>query len=306
MALTLTEASKLSNDVLLKGVVETIVKDSPILQRLPFIEIVGNGLTYNRENALPTVDFYAVGDPWNESTPTFTQETAALKIMGGDADVDNFLKVTRSNLQDLEAAVIELKAKALKNLFEEKFIYGNSSNPKEFDGIRKLINTASASPQVIAMAATGATLTLDKLDELVDAIKGGKPDILLMSRRSRRKMNALIRLAGSGMVENDRDQWGNFVQYWNGIPVGIDDFILDTHVVADSLEGATTGGLCSTIYALKFGEGALSGLTAPGYMAVDHIGPLETKDASRTRIKWYCSIALFSSIKAAALIGVKD
>jgi len=48
MALTLDEASKLSNDILLQGVVETIVKDSPILQNLPFIEIVGNGLTYNQ------------------------------------------------------------------------------------------------------------------------------------------------------------------------------------------------------------------------------------------------------------------
>lgn len=49
MALTLAEANKLSNDILLQGVVETIIKDSPILQRLPFIEIVGNGLTYNQE-----------------------------------------------------------------------------------------------------------------------------------------------------------------------------------------------------------------------------------------------------------------
>jgi hypothetical protein len=48
MALTLEEAAKLSNDMLLQGVVETIVKDSPVLQRLPFIEIVGNGLTYNQ------------------------------------------------------------------------------------------------------------------------------------------------------------------------------------------------------------------------------------------------------------------
>ncbi len=47
MALTLAEAAKLSNDMLLQGVVETIVKDSPVLKELPFIEIVGNGLTYN-------------------------------------------------------------------------------------------------------------------------------------------------------------------------------------------------------------------------------------------------------------------
>ena len=47
MALTLEEASKLSNDILLQGVVETILKDSPVLQNLPFIEIVGNSLIYN-------------------------------------------------------------------------------------------------------------------------------------------------------------------------------------------------------------------------------------------------------------------
>jgi len=306
MALTLVEAAKLSNDMLLQGVVETIVKDSPILQQLPFIEIVGNVLTYNQEKTLPTIDFYDVGDTWAESTPTFEQKTASLKIMGGDADVDNFIKATRSNIQDLEAAVVELKAKALSDKFEETFIYGNTAtNAKQFDGLRKLIDTATAGSQVIAMGATGATLTLAKLDELIDAIKGGKPALLLMSRRSRRKLNALVRAAG-GMMETDRDNWGNFIQLWDGIPVGVNDWILDTHILSGSVETATTGGTCSTIYAFQMGEGALCGLTSPGQLTVEAIGSLETKDASRTRIKWYCSLALFSSIKAAALIGVQD
>ncbi|MBI4303307.1 MAG: phage major capsid protein, partial [Chloroflexi bacterium] len=289
MAMTLAEAAKLSNDMLLQGVVETIVKDSPVLRTLPFIEIVGNGLTYNQENALPSIDFYDVGDTWAESTPTFTQKTANLKIMGGDADVDNFLKATRSNIQDLESAVIELKAKALKDKFEDTFIYGNAtSSPKQFDGLKKLIDTASAGDQVIAAGASGATLALSMLDQLIDAVKGGKPDILLMSRRSRRKINALVRAAGS-IMETDRDKWGNFVQFWDSIPIGVNDWILDTHVVAGGVETATTGGDCSTIYAVQFGEGALAGLTAPGQLTVERIGSLETKDASRTRIKWYCS-----------------
>ncbi len=306
MALTLAEASKLSNDLLMQGVVETIVKDSPVLQKLPFVEIVGNGLTYNRENTLPNIDFYDVGDTWAESTPTFTQVTANLKIMGGDADVDNFLKATRNNVQDLEAAVVELKAKALQQKFEDAFIYGDSSvNAKQFDGLKKIINTATAGSQVIAMGATGATLTLAKLDELIDAVKGGKPDLLVMSRRSRRKINTLVRTAG-GMIETSQDKWGNFVQLWDGVPIGVNDFILDTHVLSGSVETATTGGTCSTIYALQLGEGALCGLTSPGYLQAEPIGSLETKDATRTRVKWYVSLALFSSIKAAALIGVQD
>ena len=306
MALTLDEAAKLSNDMLLQGVVETVVKDSPVLKQMPFIEIVGNVLTYNQEQTLPTIDFYDVGDPWAESTPTFEQKTATLKIMGGDADVDNFLKTTRSNIQDLEAAVVELKAKALRDKFEETFIYGDSSvNAKQFDGVRKLVDTATAGEQLIAMSDAGSTLTLAKLDELIDAVKGGKPDLLLMSRRSRRKINALVRAAG-GMIETDRDRWGNFVQLWDGIPIGVNDWILDTHTLSGGVETDTTGGSCSTVYAFQMGEGALCGLTGPGHLTVEPIGSLETKDASRTRIKWYCSLALFSSIKAAALIGVQD
>ncbi len=306
MALTLAEAVKLSNDMLLQGVVETIVKDSPVLKELPFVEIVGNGLTYNQEKTLPTIDFYEVGDTWAESTPTFEQKTANLKIMGGDADVDNFLKATRSNLQDLEAAVVELKAKALKDKFEDTFIYGDATaNPKQFDGLRKLIDTATASDQVIAAGASGATLTLSMLDQLIDAVKGGKPAMLLMSRRSRRKINALVRASG-GMMETDRDKWGSFVQFWDGIAIGVNDWVLDTHVVSSSVETDTTGGDCSTIYAIQLGEGALCGLTAPGHLTVEPVGSLETKDATRTRIKWYCSLALFASVKAAALIGVKD
>ena len=107
-------------------------------------------------------------------------------------------------------------------------------------------------------------------------------------------------------MDTDRDTWGNFVQLWDGIPIGVNDWILDTHVLVDSLETDTTGGTCSTIYAVQFGEGALCGLTSPGFLQAEPIGSLENKDASRTRVKWYVSLALFSSIKAAALIGVQD
>ncbi len=306
MALTLAEASKLSNDILVQGVVETIVKDSPVLRILPFIEITGNGLTYNRENILPNIDFYDVGDSWGESTPTFDQHTATLKIMGGDADVDNFLKTTRSNIQDLEGAVIELKAKAMRNKFEESFIYGDASlSSKEYDGLRRLIGTMTPGSQVLAAGTAGATLSLDMLDILIDGVKGERPDLLLMSRRSRRKINALVRASG-GMMETNRDQWGNFIELWNGIPLGVSDWVLDSHVVVGGVETDTGGGDCSTIYAMQFGEGALCGLTGPGYLTVERIGALEAKDAVRTRLKWYVSLALFSAVKAAALIGVKD
>jgi hypothetical protein len=294
VALTLAEASKLSNDILLAGVIETIIKDSPVLQRLPFIEIVGNGLTYNREETPPSAGFFDVGDTWTESTPTFTQHTVTLKIMGGDADIDNFLLATRSNIQDLETAVLQLKAKAVRQLFEETFVEGDESgDPKSFDGLDEL----TESGQSLSMGANGGSLTLDALDELIDTVKGGKPEMLLMSRRSRRILNKLARNSGS-LLETDRDEFGTMLQFYDGIPVGVSDYISDEQTVGSSTD-------CSTIYAFQLGEGALAGLTSPGGLQVERVGSLETKDATRTRIKWYASLALFNSLKLARLTGVR-
>lgn len=294
MALTLAEAAKLSNDIVLQGVIETIIQDSPILQTLPFIEITGNGLTYNRENANPAVTFFDVGDVWTESTPTFTQVTTNLKIIGGDADVDNYLLTTRSNIQDLRAAVIRLKAKAVQQKFEDTFVNGDTGvDAKSFDGIDKL----SVGGQAITMGANGATLTLAKLDELIDLVKGGKPELILMSKRTRRTLNNLARSSG-GFLETDRNEFGQMVQYYDGVPVGVSDYISDAKTVGTSND-------CSTIYVMQTGEGAVSGLTAPGGLTVETIGSLETKGATRTRVKWYVSTALFNTLKLAKLTGVR-
>ena len=252
--------------------------------------------TYNRENAAPTAAFYAVGDAWAESTPTFTQITTALTILGGDADVDNYLKATRSNVQDLEAAVVELKAKALRDKFEDTFINGDTSvDAKAFDGLDKL----TVAGQTVSMGTNGATLSLDKLDEVIDAVKGGKPHMLLMSRRSRRKLGALSRATGSGLLETDRNEFGMMVHYYDGIPIGVNDWISDAKTVGTSAD-------CSTIHSLQIGEGATVGLSGPGGLQVERVGSLEAKDATRTRVKWYVSIALFNTLKLSKLTGVRD
>ena len=250
----------------------------------------------NRENQAASISFYDVGDTWVESTPTFTQITATLKILGGDADVDNFLAATRSNLQDLQAAIVQLKSKAVQQKFDDGFVNGDSSvDVKSFDGIDKLC----VSGQTVSMGTNGGTLTLEKLDELIDRVKGGKPDMLMLSRRSRRKLTSLSRGSGSGMLETHRNQFGQVVQFYNGIPVGANDWIVDNKTVGSSSD-------CSTIYALQFGEGATAGLTSPGGLQVERVGSLETKDATRIRVKWYVSLALFNTLKLAKLIGVRD
>lgn len=48
MALTKVEAAKLTNDLLLRGVIETIVQESSVLERMPFLDVTGTAVTYNQ------------------------------------------------------------------------------------------------------------------------------------------------------------------------------------------------------------------------------------------------------------------
>lgn len=85
MALNLTEAAKLSTDTLAKGVLETFTQVSPILDRIPLMNIDGNAYAYNEEATLPGVAFRGVNESYTESTGTFNQKSEKLVILGGDA-----------------------------------------------------------------------------------------------------------------------------------------------------------------------------------------------------------------------------
>ena len=275
MALTKVEAARLSNDMLLRGVIETIVRDSQILTFLPFMEVTGTAITYNREATMPAASFYVPGDTWTEATPTWTQVSTALTIIGGDADVDNFLQETYADANDIEAEVIANRAKSVAHTFSSTFITGDTAtDPKSFNGIR----TLCAAGQTIAPGANGGPVTLPLLDQLIDLVKPGKPDLLLMSKRTRRALKQVRRTAGP-VIETMVSQFGQQVETYDGIPLIVDDFMPDTETLG-------TGTALSSIYAMKFGQGTgLMGLEHGG-VTVDFLGELETKDATRNRIKW--------------------
>ena len=298
MALTLAESAKLGTDMVRAGVIETIIKEEHILDQLPFIEVVGNNFVYNRLNTEPTISFFNVGDTWTESTPDFTQVSVQLKILGGDADVDNFIQASRQNVQDIEAAVVQQKAKALARKWADTFINGDVSvDAKSFDGVDKICAGLPAS-QTVSMGTNGATLSLAKLDELIDAVKT-KNIALVMSRRSRRTLQGLVRTSGA-ILESRAGAFLEWVQLYNGVPLFVNDYISDAKTVGTSSD-------CSTIYCLSMGEPdqGVVGLTTEDMIQVDRIGELESKDATRNRVKWYSAIAVLSTLSLARLIGVR-
>ena len=162
-----------------------------------------------------------------------------------------------------------------------------------FDGLAKL----APSGQTLEVGATGGALTLALVDQLIDLVKGGKPDILLMSRRTRRKLKALL-TASTHYVESGSSEFGRQVMFYDGIPVYVSDFQPDTET------GSGGGSALSSLYAIQFAESdGLVGLQNGSIEVVD-IGQLETKDASRVRIRWYCGLALMRDSAIARLRSI--
>ena len=338
MANTVTEYGYLSTSAMLKGIIKAIVNESPFLARMPFREIAGNSLLYNQESTEAGVGNYAVGDTWVESTTVWAQRSAALTIIGGDADVDSFAKQTRSNEQDVKAAVIELKAKAIADHFEKQAIRGytgtaystkdvkglmhllaecESATETDWDGSIYTNPGAGNNTQVVTAAVDSLALSLDMMSVLRDLVKP-RPDCFIMSRMARNKLESLARAQGSNLTYvADPRQLGQLITMWGEQEIIISDFVPNNiQDGAGSGAGIVTirntnfatiraSGYDNTvIFALKWGENdGVAGLTN-GWIQIKDIGALETKDADRTRIKFYCNMANFGKVSLAGLINI--
>lgn len=313
MSVTLTEAAKLSQNDLQRGVVETFVmeEDSVILDRIPFLEVQGNAYAYNEEATLPGVEFRAVNAGYTESTGTVNQKTEKLVILGGDADVDVFVQKTRSNLNDQRTTQLRMKVKAATYKFQDTFINGSVEvDANSFDGLKKRLTGA----QVISAATNGAEIVGEEektrfafyelLDQLIAAVAGG-PDALYMNKLILARIKSAARRTGH--YETSRDEFGKTIETFNGIPLRDIGNKGDGTMIIPQTETQGSSSVCSSIYAVRFGEDegdrAVTGLIGNGGVDVKDLGELQEKPVYRHRIELFAGFAVFGP-GAARLAGV--
>jgi hypothetical protein len=311
MALTLAESAKLSQNDLQRGVIETFVQESPVLDRLPLLPIEGNAYAYNEEATLPGVEFRAVNSAYAESTGTVNQRTETLVILGGDADVDTFIAQTRGNLNDQRALQTRGKVKAASYKYQDAFINGDTAvDANSFDGLKKRLTGA----QVIDAATNGLPVLgaddaarqsfFDQLDALIAAVPGS-PDVLYMNAAILARVRSSARRLT--MATTTVDDFGRTVATYNGIQMLDIGSKADGSAIIPQTETQGTSSAASSIYAVRFGrdesDQAVSGLTNGGVQVKD-LGEIDAKPVYRTRIEFFCGLAVFGGRAAARLRGV--
>ena len=303
MPLLKVEAEKLSNNDLLRGVIEEVIDREDLFAIMPFAKTEGKAYVYNRENGVVEAEFLDPNDTVSEGAATFTEVMTKVRILAHDVDIDKFLAQTMDDTNDQVAIQLAAKAKGLARKYRKTLVLGdNSTNTKEFDGIGVLC-AALGTGQNIEAGANGAALTLSMLDELLDAIPNGA-DVLMMRPGTIRAYRALLRTAGGiGPVEIMMENFGRPMLTHNGVPIIENEFI-----PGDVDQGTSIGNTCS-IYAMRLNEtDGLHGLYAGpnAGMVVEPIGTVQNKDAWRYRVKWYAGLALKSTRSLARLYGITN
>jgi len=315
MALTLAEADKYSTNEVWKGVAEISMDANPLLGLMPFVAVLGNAYQYQRELAAAAPTYIAPGGTVTEGTPTTTQITLALKILIGDADIDKFLAVTRSKDQDLVAELLTIKARNFADTWGDSAIYGSiDADANQFDGLQQIIED-DATAQIVHQSAdaTPDPGTMSNLRTMIDLVRP-RPDMLLMSRRTRRALSAGAAALGFDLPLNSIQSLMRPVLFFDDVPIVVCDFITDTETyTAGGLFSLKTGSTGTTVYAVRLAEDGVHGIFArdpeatseiEGIIQVENVGTLETKDANRWRLKHYGAICLKARQAVAAYDGL--
>lgn len=306
MPLTLPEAAKIAannGETKRAAVISMFARESDLLARIPFRDIAGNAYSYNREGALPSVAFRGVNEAYTESVGVINPLTEALRICGGDLDVD--MAILRTQGEGVRGVHEQLKVKALAAEITRVIIKGDStSQPREFDGWQVRVTGS----QLIANGSTsgGDPLSLANLDAAIDAVAGA--NAIVLSKAMRRRVQAAARVTTvGGQITYTMDQFGRRVTQYNGIDLVVPYEENDgTEPIAFNEANPGGGSAVGTsIYVVAFGDGRVSGIQN-GTMEVRDLGELQTTPAKRTRVEWLAAQVVEHGRSIARLYGITN
>jgi hypothetical protein len=301
MGLTLLEAAKSERDPARLAVIRELA-EGELISVIPFQNVEGEGVFYDVEAELPAVGFRGVNESLDATYGVLNPQAEKLKIMGAEIDVDTAIIDMRG--PQAIADQVQMKVRSMRLTFEDQFINGDeSANPRAFDGLRRRINVGSS--QAISM---GGALSLSALDELIDACDAmGGNKVLIMNKKMRRRLNTASRsTAIGGFINYSQNEFGRRVTQYGDVPIIVTDVNAQNQLVQPFTEANSS----TSIYCVAFGDllttalqGRARGQFGPSVRA---LGEVPDAPVDRTRIEWYCAMAIYNGRSAARLTGVTD
>lgn len=287
-----------------RTIVETFLREVPLLSYLPFMDIGGLTHTFTREKTLPDPAYRQI-DP---TTPTemvgqLEQITDTLKPLQGDITIDNM--IVAGAQQGVQSQLL-MGTVAAAHLWQRKFFKGNSQTTiADIDGLQYRIR----SNQTIAVKSSptngGDPLSLAALDQAIDACKN--PTLICMNKNLLRRISAFMRVSTNYQMQYNIEMAGTRVASWNGVPIlGVAGRTPTEEVLAfDELGNTGSTATATSIYILSAGIGRLCGIRN-GLPTMRPLGEMATKTAHKWRIDWFNNYSIMDEWSAVRLNGISD
>jgi hypothetical protein len=298
MALNLLEMKKLVDDPLTIAIIEEF-STGDIMATVPFDTISGSGVFYNRQQLLPGIAFRGINEAYAEGVGILNPQSEALKICGGDLDVD--VALIKMGGASVRSTHEKMKLQNIRMTWEQKFIKGDSTvDPREFDGLQKRVTGS----QLISNNDAGGPLKLTNLDSAISQVR--HPTHLIMSRKMRDLLTASSRgVAIGGYIVYEQDQFGRKLAHYGGLPILIDDISNPVLPFTEASPDGTSSVLCSSIYVVSFGSQMVSGIQN-GILEARDLGEVQDAPVFRTRVEWLNAFAIYNGYSVCRLAGITN
>ena len=333
----LSDAQELTQSMLLKGVVRTVIESGHLVPMMPIKQITGKDILYNREDswtASDGADFAAIRQQlsWS-SAVTYTPVTVALKRIYRQDPLDNFVMDTYGNINDYRSVAIEQLTKRLVRFLEDRTIYGDLTYPlatEEFDGLHALAQENSGNLDIDE--GEGA-LSLMNLRKAITAMKvntlGKANMVILVPPAIGDRIDAGY--AESGLVRTNVThqmlqatipgvgQAGQEITFFRGVPIVRSDFLVaeqaNTGVGSNARAKNSSGTAQYSVFIVRFGQtedGGLSMGVGGGERGVDgmfrrtHYDKLEDYDSEGERLTTYMAPLLGAGNSLARIYDITD
>ena len=181
---------------------QEITNESVFLRRLHFVPVDGFAYTYNRQKTLGGIAFRGLNDSYANDTGVVNPQVETLSIFGGEVRTDRQLVNKQGDAVRANAIAAKVKK---AGLFFDRYV--RQGRPRPRPATSSTASTpASPARQVIATAHQRRALTLDLLDQALDAVAGSNDrKVIVCNKVVRRKITALLRRRGRRRVD-ERDR----------------------------------------------------------------------------------------------------
>jgi len=281
------------------GILQTFAQASPLLAAMPLVSVQGNSYAWTREAGLGSIGFRAVNGVLTESAGAVETRSVALKIIGGDLDVDNFL--IQSHGPQTRAAHEQMKATLMAQTVAYQIIKGSTNaaggataDANGFDGLQvrfgggfgssAVVDAGENADQIIENNGASQALSVKKLDEIIQAVDN--PTHLLMNKKMKVNLTAFLR--NSSSISTSRDEFGRIITSYGGIPI-LEADVLGTASGLQQLGFNENNDSSTSIYCLSLSDMGLH-MVQNGGVQVRDLGEQDSKPVYRTRVEWYCNV----------------